>query len=113
MPPRIAFGTMLETSIPENNTIAQTRPIIAPAQRVVAPDSSSSTQPFIDSEPPNPPSAEASRLATPLERNSWSSSAVLCRATSKLDTSSKSAMAITPQNEPISAALIANTPQST
>ena len=38
---------------------------------------------------------------------------VFCRATSRLVTSSKSAIAITPQNEPISAPLWAMTPQST
>ena len=74
-------------------------PTMAPAQRVVAPDSSSSRQPFIDSEPPKPPSTDASRLARPLERNSWSRSAVFWRATSRLDTSSRSAMAMTPQKD--------------
>ena len=33
-------------------------------------ESSSNRQAFIDSEPPKPPSTEASRLARPLERNS-------------------------------------------
>src|SRR3972149_3047728 len=94
----MAFGTMLPTSTPENRMKALTSPTIAPAHRVVAPDSSSSTQAFIDSEPPKPPSTEASRLARPLERNSWSRSAVFWRATSRLDTSSRRAMAITPQN---------------
>ena len=64
--------------------MAQTMPTIAPAQRVVAPDSSSRMQAFIDSEPPNPPNTAASRLARPFERNSWSRSAVFCRATSRL-----------------------------
>src|SRR4029079_3393893 len=82
-------------------------------QRVVAPDSSSRRQAFIDRDPPKPPSTEATRLARPLERNSWSRSLVFCRATSRLDTSSRSAIAITPQNEPISALLWAITPQST
>ena len=109
----MAFGTTLPTSTPENRMMAQTMPTIAPAQRVVAPDSSSRMQAFIDSEPPNPPNTAASRLARPFERNSWSRSAVFCRATSRLVTSSKSAIAITPQNEPISAPLWAMTPQST
>ena len=68
---------MLPTSAPENRMMAQTMPTMAPAQRVVAPDSSSNRQAFIDSEPPKPPSTEASRLARPLERNSWSRSAGL------------------------------------
>ena len=37
MPPRMAFGTMLPISAPENRMMAQTMPTMAPAQRVVAP----------------------------------------------------------------------------
>ena len=94
--------------------MAQTMPTMAPAQRVVAPDSSSSRQAFIDSD-----AAEAAEHRRPADwRARWSGTPgrdrlVFCRATSRLDTSSSSAMAITPQNEPISALLWAITPQST
>ena len=93
--------------------MAQTIPTMAPAQRVVAPDLSSNRQPFIDNEPAKPPVAAASRLAMPLVRNSLSRSAVFCRATSRPETSSSSAIAMTPHTAPISALLCAIAHQST
>src|SRR3990172_9847326 len=113
MPPRMVLGTMAPISAPENRMMAQTTPTMAPAQRVVAPDSSSSRQPFIDSEPAKPPETAASRLATPLVRNSLYRSADFCRATSRPETSSRSAIAMTPHTAPISALLCAIAHQST
>ena len=42
--------------------MAQTMPTMAPAQRVVAPDSSSRRQAFIDNDPPKPPSTDGEQI---------------------------------------------------